>query len=90
MKGLGIKSYIIHLKKPQKIYVFCWFTFHGHPRSKVIALNESPCMISYMSVIQTKSLPLRVIKILAKNILYDLEILMVKMVNEYVCMVIFE
>ena len=37
--------------------------FQGHPRSNFIASNESPYMISYMSVIQTKSVSVIVFEI---------------------------
>ena len=43
-------------------------TFQSHPRSKVIAQNESLHMISYMSVIQTKSV---VFEIMAIKTLFD-------------------
>ena len=35
-----------------------FFSFDLDPRSKVIAPNESPCMISYMSTTQMESLAL--------------------------------
>ena len=47
-------------------------TFQGHPRSKVIAKNESPHMISYLCVIQTKSVSVIVFEIIAIKALFDL------------------
>ena len=41
-----------------------FLTFDLDPRSKVMAPNESPYMISYMSIIQMKSLALMVTEIL--------------------------
>ena len=41
-------------------------TFVHDPRSKVMAPNESPYMISYMYIIQMKSLFLIVFEIFAK------------------------
>ena len=43
-----------------------FLTYDLDPRSKVMAPNESPCMISYMRIIQMKSLSLIVCKIFAK------------------------
>ena len=45
------------------MHVLADLTFQGHPRSKVMASNESPYMISYMSVIQPESLSLIVSEI---------------------------
>ena len=61
---------------------FACLTFQGHPRSKVIALNESPYMISYMSVIQTKSLSLIVFEIIIENLWHDLSRSVVIFVNQ--------
>ena len=47
--------------------IFENLTFQGHPRSKVIALNESPYMISYICVIQLKSVSLIFFEIFVKN-----------------------
>ena len=41
-----------------------FWTFDLDPRSKVMAPNESPYMISYMSIIQMESLALMVTEIL--------------------------
>ena len=63
------------------MHVLADLTFQGHPRSKVMASNESPYMVSYLSVIQPKSLSLMVFEIFAKNILRDLERSKVRFVN---------
>ena len=44
-----------------------FLTFDLGPRSKVMAPNESPYMISYMSTIQTESVSLTVFEIFEKN-----------------------
>ena len=51
-------------------------TFDLDPRSKVIAPNESPYMISYMYTIQKKSLSLIVCKISSKRafLTFDLDL----------------
>ena len=49
-----------------------FLTFELGPRSKVMAANESPFMISYMSTIQMESLSLMDFNIVAKNSFFDL------------------
>ena len=41
-------------------------TFQGHPRSNFIAPNESPYMISYTLIIETKSVSLTVFELFGK------------------------
>ena len=47
-----------------------------------MASNESPYMISYLSVIQLKSVSLLVFEILAENQMFDLERSKVISINE--------
>ena len=47
-------------------------TFNLDPRSKVMAPNESPYMISYMCTIQMESLALLICEIFEKKSLFDL------------------
>ena len=44
--------------------IIAYLTFDLDPRSKVMAPNESPYVISYMSIIQMESLALMVTEIL--------------------------
>ena len=46
--------------------------FPDHSRSKVMAYNESSCVIFHQTIIQPKYVSLIVFEILTKNVMFDL------------------
>ena len=53
-------SHMIFVREPAEKYVDLSLTFQGHPRSNIIAYNESQCMIPYMCIIETMSISVTV------------------------------
>ena len=56
-------SYDFH-NRTAKNYVDLSLTCQGHPRSNIIAKNESQCMVSYICVIETESISVTVFAII--------------------------
>ena len=64
---LDLYKYFTEIRATE-IHGILSLTFQGHPRSKIMAANESWFTNSYMFVIQTKSLSLIVFGIFTKKL----------------------